>query len=328
MPLIEAVPNVSEGRDKSTLTRLANMLHRTSEVRLLGVDSNADANRTVFTVMGPPQQLSEALFNFITLATQLIDMRTQQGTHPRLGAVDVCPLVPLQKISLQQTALLATQLGRRVAQQLQIPVYLYEAAATRTACQNLADIRRGEYENLPAKLRTLPPDFGPQELSPTVARSGACIIGARNFLIAFNINLNTHDKKVAQQIAAKIRQSGGGLPAVKAIGWYMENFKCAQVSCNITDFHTAPLHLVFETCRKIAAEHGVCATGCELVGLVPLDAMLSAGRYYAPQATNPYTWVQAAAKGLNLSQVKPFYPTEQILEVKAGLTPLEMQPIE
>ncbi len=322
MQLIEAVPNISEGQNTATLEKLADVLRACRGVRLLGIDANPSANRTVFTLIGAPKAVTDALFLFIKQVTQLIDMRSQHGTHPRLGAVDVCPLVPLQNISLQETAQLAGQLGKQVGEELHIPVYLYEAAATRNTCRNLADIRRGEYENLAEKLQILPPDFGPNQFSTHVAKTGACVIGARNFLIAFNINLSTRDERSAKLIAAKIRQSSGGLTGVKAIGWYMDNFKRAQVSCNITDFHQAPLSLVFETCKQEAAALGLKATGCELVGLVPLQAILSAGRHYAPTETNPAALIQAAIKGLNLTEVKPFDPREQILEIKAGLTAL------
>ena len=322
MKLVEAVPNVSEGHNASVINALADVLRAAPDVQLLGVDANPAANRTVFTLLGQPAAVSAALFDFIALAVQLIDMRTQRGAHPRLGAVDVCPLVPLQNISLQETAQLARALAQRVGEELHIPVYLYEAAATRAACQNLADVRRGEYENLAKKLRALPPDFGPADLNEHTQKTGACIIGARNFLIAFNINLNTRDAQIAKQIAAHLRERNGGLKGVKAIGWYMENFNRAQVSCNVVDFHTAQLPLVFETCQKEAAALGVQATGCELVGLVPLAALLAAGRHYAPAETEPTKLVQAAIKGLNLCEVKPFSPAEQILQIKAGLTQL------
>jgi len=322
MQLIEAVPNISEGQDTALLNTLADILRAADGVKLLGMDANPSANRTVYTLLGSPQDVTKALFDFIRQATNLIDMRQQQGKHPRLGTVDVCPLVPLQNISLQETAQWAQKLGKQVAEQLDIPVYLYEAAAQRDSCRNLANIRQGEYENLAQKLQILPPDFGTAQFSAHTAKTGACIIGARDILIAFNINLNTTDQRLAKSIAAKIRQSGGGLEGVKAIGWYMDNFKRVQVSCNITDFHRAPLPLVFETCKKEAAELGTKATGCELVGLVPLEAMLTAGKYYAPTQTNPRTLIQAAIKGLNLTEVKPFYPDEQILEIKAGLTTL------
>ena len=245
-------------------------------------------------------------------------MRTQHGTHPRLGAADVCPLVPLESISLAECARLARRLGRRVGTELGVPVYLYEAAAETPQRKNLAFIRKGEYEGLREKLRTLPPDFGPAQWTETAAKSGACVIGARNILIAFNINLNTQDPAPAKIIAAKIRESSGGLKGVKSIGWYMENFARAQVSCNITDFRAAPLHAVYESCQQEAAALGLKATGCELVGLAPLEALLAAGRHYAPRETREDALISAAVRGLHLTEVKPFDPREQILEYKAG----------
>ncbi|MBR3632571.1 MAG: glutamate formimidoyltransferase [Elusimicrobiaceae bacterium] len=323
MPLIEAVPNISEGKNTAVLQTLAAYWRTCRAVQLLHIDSNPSANRTVYTLVAEPAALLEALFGFIDKTTQLLDMRMQHGTHPRIGAVDVCPLIPIKDISLKQTAQLARQLAHRVGQELQIPVYLYEAAARQEERKNLAFIRSGQYENLPKKLRTLPPDFGPQEINAHVQKTGACIIGARNFLIAFNINLNTRDVQAAQKIAARIRESNGGLPGVKAIGWYMENFKRAQVSCNIVDFRQTPLHLVYQTCQRYATQMGLQATGCELVGLVPLEAMLDSGHYYTPQEKEIQTLLNVAAQKLNLSEVKPFDPFQQIFEIKAGLVTLE-----
>lgn len=319
MQIAEAVPNISEGRDPAKLRALADHLRARPGVRLLGVDANPSANRTVFTLCGAPDRLLPALFDFIQLAQTLIDMRTQHGEHPRLGAVDVCPLVPIRNISLQETARLAKELGKRVGESLGIPVYLYEAAASCAHRKNLPFIRKGGYESLGEKLKTLPPDFGPASLTFTAEKSGACVIGARNILIAFNINLNTPDKKTAQTIAYKIRQSSGGLAGVRAIGWYMHNFSRAQVSCNITDFRAAPLHAVYEACQKEASLLGLAATGCELVGLAPLEAVLAAGRHYAPEETDENKLIQAAVRRLNLNEVKAFDPAEQILEFKAGL---------
>lgn len=318
MQLIEAVPNVSEGRDPAILRALADLLRACPGVTPLGADANPAANRAVFTLAGEPDAVVNALFEFIKLAASLIDMRIQHGAHPRLGAADVCPLVPVQNITLSQTAHLARGLGRRVGEELGIPIYLYEAAAQDPARKNLAFIRQGEYENLGEKLKTLPPDFGPASLTRTAGRTGACVIGARDILIAFNVNLNTREAAPAKIIAAKIRASSGGMKGVKAIGWYMENFSRAQVSCNITDFHAAPLHAVYEACQKEAAALGLRATGCELVGLAPLEALLCAGRHYAPDETDEAALIRAAALGLNLDEVKPFDPQERILEFKAG----------
>ncbi len=319
MQLIESVPNVSEGQNTAVLNALAECLRAAPGVRLLGLDANPSANRTVFTLLGQPENVTQALFDFIALSGRLIDMRKQRGAHPRLGAVDVCPLVPLKNITLAQTAVLARQLAARIGQELGIPVYLYEAAASAPPRQNLAFIRRGEYENLAQKLQALPPDFGPNSLTPRAVQTGACVIGARNILIAFNVNLNTQDPAPAKIIAAKIRQSGGGMPGVKAIGWYMQNFCRAQVSCNITDFHSAPLHAVYQACQQEAAALGYKATGCELVGLAPLEALLDAGRHYSPHQTDETLLVQSAVKGLHLNEVKAFVAQEQILEWKAGL---------
>lgn len=319
MPLIEAVPNVSEGQNPAVLRALEELLCAAPGVTLLGADSNPSANRTVFTLCGAPGAVTDSLFQFIRLACRLIDMRRHRGEHPRLGAVDVCPLVPLRDISLSETAALARELGQRVGTELGLPVYLYEAAARDAQRKNLAFIRRGEYESLPEKLQKLQPDYGPGALTPAVQKTGACVIGARNFLIAFNVNLNTRDEKAAKCIAAKIRESAGGLPGLKAIGWYMQNFNRAQVSCNVTDFRTAPLYAVYERCRQEAAALGVRATGCELVGLIPLEALLACGKYNTPQEQDERTLVQNAVRYLNLNEVKPFLPQEQILEVRAGL---------
>lgn len=310
---------MSEGKDAAKLRALESLLRASPGVKLLGADANPSANRTVFTLIGAPEAVTGALFDFIYLACELIDMRSQRGAHPRLGAVDVCPLIPVQNITLQETAALASALGKRVGKELQIPVYLYEAAAAAPGRRNLAFIRKGEYESLPQKLQNLPPDFGPASYGPRAAKTGACVIGAREFLIAFNINLNTPDPAPAKQIASKIRESSGGLRGVKAIGWHMAAFGLAQVSCNITDFRAAPLHAVYEACQKEAAALGLQATGCELVGLMPLEAALAAGLHYAPQETDETELIQAAARRLNLSDVKPFDPQEQILEFKAGL---------
>lgn len=322
MQLLEAVPNVSEGRNHAVLHALADYLRAQKGMTLLGMDPNPSANRTVFTFIGTPEAMRESLPKFIALACELIDMRKQRGAHPRLGAVDVCPLVPLQNISLPECAELAKEIARQVSVQIPIPVYLYEAAAASDERKNLAFIRRGEYESLPEKLKVLPPDFGLSEFSPSVAKTGACIIGARHFLIAFNLNLNTQDPAPAGQIAARIRQSSGGINGLKAIGWYMENFRRAQVSCNITDFHAAPLHQVYLRAQQEAQKLGLKITGSELVGLIPLEALLAAGRHYVPTEKSTAALVKAAAQHLNLSEVKPFCPEEQILEIKAGLAKL------
>ena len=319
MTLIEAVPNISEGKNPSVLNALESFLRNAEGIKLLGIDSNPCANRSVFTFVGSPQAMQKTLPQFIALACRLIDMRQHHGAHPRLGAVDVCPLVPLVNISLAECAALARQIACYSAEKLSIPFYMYEAAARDKSRQNLAFIRRGEYESLPQKLRTLPPDYGPDTFNEQIAQSGACIMGARPFLIAFNLNLNTQDPAPARLIATQIRQSGGGLTGLKAIGWYMDHFQRAQVSCNITDFHQAPLHRVFLTAQQEAQKIGYQITGSELVGLVPLQAILQSGKYFSPSAKTKSELINAATQGLNLSEVKPFCAQEQILELKAGL---------
>ena len=315
MQLIEAVPNISEARDKSNLTRiLGDVQSVLGKARLLNVDSNEDANRTVLTLAGTPEQIERVCFVLFNVCAQYIDMRFHTGEHPRLGAVDVCPLVPINGISLQETTIFADRLARRVADELHIPVYLYETSASTQERQNLAFLRQGEYESLPKKLKTLPPDYGPHTFTETVARSGASVIGARNFLIAFNISLNTQNVLAAIEIAAKLREKDGGLPGVKAIGWYMKDYKCAQVSFNVTDFHKSNLQDVFEACWREAAARGLQITGSELIGLVPQEAILKAGKFYAPKETNEDTLIAVAAEHLLLHKIRPFVPNERILE--------------
>lgn len=314
MSLIEAIPNLSNGKDLALLRLLAQEAMKDNNASLLHMDPNPDANRTVFTLAGTPQDIVKACFNLIMTASQHIDMRIQRGTHPRLGAVDVCPLVPLQGISLAETALFADKLARRVAEELQIPVYLYEENASAPQRRDLSFIRRGEYESLPEKLKILPPDYGPKTWNPRIAQTGATIVGARNFLIAFNLSLNTHEVALAKQIAAKLRAKNGGLPAVKAIGWYMENYKCAQVSCNVTDYHQTNLAVLFEACKKEASLLGLTVTGCEIIGLVPQEALVQAGQFYLPHEHNTALLLRSAIKNLLLNHARPFDEHTQILE--------------
>ncbi len=315
MQIIEAVPNISEARDMQVLAQiLGDVQAAAGQVRVLHVDPNADANRTVLTLAGNPQHVVHACLLLFKACTQYINMQFHQGAHPRLGAVDVCPLVPVADITLTETAAFADQLARRVAEELRIPIYMYEENATTPERKNLAFIRRGEYESLPKKLKTLPPDYGPREYTESVARTGASVIGARNFLIAFNVSLNTKDVTAAKEMAAALREKNGGLPAVKAIGWYMAAYGCAQVSFNLTDFHKSNLQDVFEACKKQAAARGLQLTGSELIGLVPQAALLKAGKFYAPGATDENALINAAVDNLLLSKIRPFIPTERILE--------------
>ncbi|MBO7191367.1 MAG: glutamate formimidoyltransferase [Elusimicrobiaceae bacterium] len=320
MQIIEAVPNISDGKHPDIIAQIVTAAADVPGARVLHVDSNADANRTVITLAGEPQAVAQSAFCLIRAATQRIDMRSQHGAHPRLGAVDVCPLVPIREISLEETAQYADELARRVANDLQIPVYLYEENARTPQRKNLAVIRRGEYESLPHKLATLPPDYGPQTWGEHVAKTGATVIGARKFLIAFNMSLDTQDVATACEIAARLRERGGGLKSVKAIGWYMPAYRCAQVSCNLTDFAQTGLAEVFETCKKLAAAHGLQITAGELIGLVPQAALIQAGKFYAPNEKNTAELINAAVENLLLSNLKPFVPGERILEQALGST--------
>ncbi len=313
MQLIEAVPNISEGRNASVIARVRAAAEATG-VRVLHVDNNADANRTVLTLAGTPQAVVQGAFRLIGAAAELIDMRQQRGEHPRLGATDVCPLVPVCNISLQETAAWAEKLARRVAHELHIPIYMYEQNARNVACRDLSFIRRGEYEQLPEKLRVLPPDYGPQDWNERTARTGASVIGARKFLIAFNMSLETQDVVVAREIAACLREKNGGLRAVKAIGWYMADYRCAQVSCNLTDYAQTSLATLFEACKREAAARGTRVTAGELIGLLPQDALAEAGRWYAPEEKDVSVLMQVAAKKLLLNSIRPFRLQERVLE--------------
>ena len=314
MVIIEAVPNISLGGNAPALARIARAVTDAGGAKLLHVDSNADADRTVLTLAGTPEQVRLACLALYRAALTEIDMRVQKGAHPRLGAVDVCPLVPVQNITLEKTARYAEQLAREVAQLFDIPVYLYEENAATPERKNLAFLRRGQYESLPEKLKTLPPDFGPCEFSARVAKAGATVIGARNFLIAFNISLSTQNVELAREIAAELREKNGGLPAVKAIGWYMPAYGCAQVSFNLTDFHQSNLHDVFEACKRKAVARGITLTGSELIGLVPQEALVEAGKFYAPAQTNTAALISAAVQHLLLDKIRPFEINGRILD--------------
>ena len=297
--LIECVPNFSDGNDLGIIKQITDAIESVEGVKLLNVDPGKATNRTVVTFVGTPEAVCEAAFRGIAKAAQIIDMSKHHGEHPRMGATDVCPMIPVANISMEETAEWARKLGQRVGNELKVPVYLYEESQPDKKRSNLSVIRTGEYEGFFKKIK-LPewkPDFGPAELP---VQSGATVIGARDFLIAYNVNLNTKSVKRANSIAFDIREAGrvktddkgkkmldadgkeiripGKLKGVKAIGWYIEEYGIAQVSINITKFRDTPLHIVFEECAKSAFERGYRATGSELVGLVPLSAMLDAGR--------------------------------------------------
>lgn len=338
MKIIECVPNFSEGLNQSTIDALAAAVKNVSGAHLLHVDSGIDANRTVITFAGEPEPVIEAAFQAVSVAVEKIDMRKQRGVHARLGAADVVPIIPVANISMQECVQLAKTLGRRVGDELGVPVYLYEDAASRPERRNLADIRRGEYEGLADKMREPDwrPDFGPATFNPA---TGATVIGARNFLIAYNVNLKTTDRLLASEIAATVRESGrvrrnpdgsyvldetgqprrtrGRLDAVKAIGWYIEEYDVAQVSMNITNYHVAPIHKVYETVKEEAEKLGILVNGSELIGLMPLEAMLRAGRFYAGSRADSAPeseLVDAAIRGLGLDDLARFDPNKKILD--------------
>ncbi len=323
-PMLECVPNFSEGRNPEIIQKIAEAIRQVTEVELLHVDIGFDTHRTVMTFAGAPSQVIEAAFNAIKQASELIDMRTQKGAHPRMGATDVCPLIPLKNISMQEAIHWSKILGERVASELNIPVYLYENSATKEARINLANIRKGEYEGFQSKI-LLPewkPDFGKAEMNE---KSGCIAIGARELLVAFNIALNTNDVSIAKKIAAIIRESNSyehqhelplsKLKGVKAIGWYLPEFGCAQVSMNITRLNETPVHDAFEAVKSAALEFGVSVTGSELVGMIPINSLTDAGKYFLKNENiETSEAIDAAIEYLLLNGVKPFKAEERILE--------------
>jgi glutamate formiminotransferase/formiminotetrahydrofolate cyclodeaminase len=340
MKLVECVPNFSEGRDTAKIEQIADEIRSTEGVKLLDVDPGKDTNRTVVTFIGTPEGVLEAAFKAIAKAAEIIDMRTHTGAHARMGATDVCPFVPVSDVTMEDCVELSRRLARRVGEELGIPVYLYEEAATRDECRNLANIRQGEYEGLAAKLRdsAWKPDFGPAVFNPA---SGATVIGAREFLIAYNVNLNTRDIRIAREIAFEIREKGrakrnasgaimkdergetifepGKFRACKAVGWYMEDFGRAQVSMNLVNYKVTPPHAVFDECVRLAETHGARVTGSELVGLIPLEAMLQAGRHYLAKqrrtAGVPESeLIHIAALSMGMNDLYPFDPAKKIIE--------------
>ncbi len=342
-PIVECVPNVSEGRDEAVIRAIADQVETVDGVALLDVEPGAATNRTVITFAGPPEAVVEAAVRLARKAAELIDMTTHQGEHPRFGALDVCPLVPVSGITMEETVEYARELGRRLGEEVGLTVYLYEHAATRPERRNLAVVRQGEYEALPERLKDPEwrPDFGPAEFQP---RSGATAVGARDFLAAFNVNLNTTSTRRANAIAFDVREKGrilregdpltgpivrdeegnpvwkpGSLKAVKAIGWYIEEYGICQVSMNLTDLSTTPIHVAFdETCER-ARDRGVRVTGSELVGLVPLRAMLDAGRYFLRKqkrstGVSDRELVKIAVRSMGLDELAPFEPEKKIVE--------------
>ena len=330
--IIECVPNFSEGRDMALIKQITDVIESVEGVKLLDVDPGKDTNRTVVTFVGNPEAVSEAAFMAVKKASELIDMSKHHGEHPRMGATDVCPFVPVTGISMEETVEIARMVAERIGRELKIPVYCYENAAFEEKRKNLANCRAGEYEGLKKKL-TDPewkPDFGPAVFNE---RSGATAVGARDFLVAFNINLNTTSIRRANAIAYDVREKGriirnvkgeeislpGTLKSVKAIGWYIEEYGIAQISMNLTNISVTPVHIAFdEVCRKAYAR-GVRVTGSELVGLIPLKAMTDAGKYFLEKqqrslGVSDYELIKIAVKSLGLNDIHPFIPEEKIIE--------------
>lgn len=341
--LIECVPNFSEGRDMAIIRQITDEIEAVEGIKLLDVDPGAATNRTVVTFVGEPEPVIEAAFRAVRKASQLIDMSKHKGAHPRFGATDVCPLVPVANITMEETAAYAHLLAKRIGEELAIPVYCYESAALMPERRNLANCRAGEYEGLPQKLARpeWKPDFGPAEFN---ARAGATAVGARDFLVAFNVNLNTTSTRRANAVAFDVREKGrplregdpvtgkivkdaqgnpvnipGTLKSVKAIGWFIEEYGIAQISMNLTNISITPVHIAFdEVCSK-AAERGLRVTGSELVGVIPKKAMLEAGRYFLHKqqrssGVSEEELIKIAVKSMGMDDLHPFNPKEKIIE--------------
>ena len=328
--LIECVPNFSEGRDMNIIKQITDQIERVEGVRLLDVDPGKATNRTVVTFVGNPQAVVEAAFRAIKKAGELIDMRGHKGEHPRMGATDVCPLIPVANITMGETVEWAQRLAERVGRELALPVYLYEEAQVDKSRSNLSVIRAGEYEGFFKKINDFKPDLGPAVMD---AKRGATVIGARDFLVAYNVNLNTTSTRRANAIAFDIREAGrkikdkneverivpGSLKAVKAIGWFIEEYGIAQISINLTNINITPVHIAFDEVCKKADARGIRVTGSELVGLIPLKAMLDAGKYFLRKqkrsvGISEKELLRIAVKSMGLDELYPFKPEEKIIE--------------
>lgn len=337
--LIECVPNFSEGNDMTIIKQITDQIESVEGVRLLNVDPGKATNRTVVTFVGEPIAVIEAAYRAIKKAGELIDMSKHKGEHPRMGATDVCPLIPIANITMEETANFAQQLAQRVGEELNIPVYLYEAAQTNKERSNLSVIRAGEYEGFAKKI-LLPewkPDFGPAQFDH---KRGATVIGARDFLVAYNINLNTTSTRRANAIAFDIREAGrvkrengkvvndengkpihipGSLKCVKAIGWYIDEYGIAQISINLTNIHITPVHIAFDEACKKAEERGIRVTGSEIVGLIPLKSLTDAGKYFLQKqkrsvGVSEKELIKIAIKSMGLDELTPFNPEERVIE--------------
>ncbi len=344
--LIECVPNISEGRDMNIINQVTAEIEKVEGVKLLDVDPGATTNRTVITFVGEPEQACEAAFRVVQKAAELIDMRQHHGAHPRQGATDVCPLIPVSNITMEEVVEYAHKLGKRIGDELNIPIYAYESAAFIPERRNLAYCRTGEYESLNTRLGTeqWKPDFGPNEWNDHVAQTGATQVGARDFLVAINYNLNSTSTRRANAIAFDVREKGrpqreGGKPSgkiikdengkpimipgtlkgTKAIGWYIEDYGIAQVSMNITSIKVAPVHLCFDEVCRCAANRGLRVTGCEIVGLIPKSVLIDAGKYYLAKqqrslGVSEDEIMKVAIKSMGLDDLKPFDPKEKVIE--------------
>jgi glutamate formiminotransferase/formiminotetrahydrofolate cyclodeaminase len=343
--LIECVPNFSEGRDENIIQQIADAIKATDGVALLDVDPGVTTNRTVVTFVGNPKAAAEGAFRGIQKAAELIDMRKHKGAHPRMGATDVCPFIPVSNVSWEEAIECANKLGKRVGEELNIPVYLYEKAAKNKSRNNLAVIRAGEYEGFAEKIKQLEwkPDFGPAKLNE---KAGATVIGAREFLVAYNVNLNTKSVRRANSVAFDVREQGrfktedgtpsgkkvldekgepvrvpGMLKHVKAIGWFVKEYGIAQVSMNLTNIEETPLHAAFDACFEAASKRGLRVTGSEIVGMVPKKCLTDAGRYFLrkqkwSEGASEEELIDIAIRSMGLSELKPFDPTEKVIELK------------
>lgn len=336
--IIECVPNFSEGRNMEVIDSIADSIEEAGGVKVLNVDPGAATNRTVITFAGSPESVVEAAFQAVKKAGELIDMRLHHGAHPRLGATDVLPLIPISGITLEECAELARKLAERIYTELGIPCYCYEAAAFKPERKNLAVCRAGEYEALPERMKdpVRRPDFGPGDFTERAARTGATNVGARDFLIAVNFNLNTTSVSEANAIAFEVREKGrpetvdgktvmipGTLKGCKAIGWFIDEYGIAQVSMNITDINTTPLHIAFEEVCRAAQARGLQVTGTEIIGLVPKRTMLEAGLYFLERQQRPtdvseQDIMQAAVISMGLDDLKPFNVKDKVVELLIG----------
>lgn len=319
MRLVECVPNISEGKDKNKIKQIINELTSVKGVEILGCEMGKSANRTVITFIANPENVAQAAVKLIKKSIELIDMRKHLGVHPRVGCVDVLPFVPFKKVSLEECAEIAKNVAKEAAVNFNVPVYLYGAAASNAERQKLSFLRKGGYEMLPAKMTEIIPDFGPSNYNEDIAKTGALCIGARNFLLAYNINLNTNDLQIAKQLAKELKAQ---IQSIKTLGWYIEEYGFCQVSVNIEDYKKAPLYLVYETCKNLADRLKISVTGSELIGLLPKDALLDSAKFYLNKQNKimlgmPHEEVfDLVIQNLNLSQITPFIPEEKVLELK------------